>query len=402
MWGDLALLAGLLLLSGFSSMSEVALVGVSYAKLRALAKKDREFKKIEELKRIEGAPLLFIVLLNNVVNTLIASLATKIALSFGEQYFGVGVALTTMAILLFGEIIPKLSATKMDMETKGKLLKLFYKLYGPFAPIFESIARAMNLEKKYIIDETELQELFNIGKETGELSDTEKDLLTSAMRFDDKPVEKIMRPLENVFMVEKNTTIGQLLKDMKAYGALYTRVPVYSESKDKIIGIFNIKSILAHNLRKSSKVGRYVNPPLKVFRYEELDDVLEKMKRHNERMVIVVDGDERALGIVTLEDIMEELIGELGREFGKRSRTVWKDKEGYYILSTADMATVEKSLGIETDYTNLKDFVEKNLQKIPEKGDSFSHKGWRFEIKRKWKNKYILHATPQKEEGEGE
>ena len=379
-------------------MSEVALVGVSYAKLRALAKKDREFKKIEELKRIEGAPLLFIVLLNNVVNTLIASLATKIALELGEQYFALGVTITTIAILLFGEIIPKLSATKMSMETKGKLLKIFYKLYGPFAPLFQEVAKRMGLEKKYIVDESELKELFNIGKEVGEISDTEKDILTSAIAFDDKPVEKIMTPLENVFMVDKNVTIGDLIKEMKKFGGFYTRVPVYDGQRESVIGIFNIKSILSQGLKKNAKVGRYVTPPLKVFRYEELDDVLEKMKKHNERIVIVVDSDDKALGIVTLEDLMEELIGELGREFGKDRKKVWEDKDGYYIHSSTDMSTVERTLNIKTQFTTLKDFVEKNLQKIPEKGDSFRYENWEFTIARKRKNKYLIKATRKESE----
>lgn len=311
---------GLLLLSAFFSAAEVAFMSLSPAKVRALTeeRKTRATRLIAEFKERPQRLLVTILIGNNLVNIFTAGLATVIATrSFGSAGLGIATGAVTLAILIFGEIIPKAFAQKHAI---GFAIFSAYPLYLldrvllPVTWLAEKSLHALGAGKPLqTMTEEELVALVDIGTEEGEIHRHERELIQNVLEFNDTRVEEVMTPRVDIEALEK----GKTIQKAKQYfvGHSHSRLPVYEETIDKIIGVLTLRDILEHEGELDLPISQLdllkpiFTPPSRPIR-----KLFQEFKSRHIHIAIVVDEHGGTLGIVTLEDLLEEIVGEIEDE----------------------------------------------------------------------------------------
>lgn len=322
---SLILLGFLLFLSAFFSSSETALVSMSRLRVRHLLKQNKPgAKTLNKLKSDPKRLLITILICNNLVNVSASALATLIAIDiFKNNAVSFAIGITTFLLLLFGEITPKTFATyhnrRFSLLVARPIWFLSIILY-PFVIIFDYLALfLMSLfgwekKKKPVVTEAEIKSIVELGEDVGAIKKTEEALIKNVFRFDDVEVGDIMTPKKKIFSLESgqklNNVISVVLKKP------YTRIPLYRKSPEYIMGVINKNDILkcyAKN-KKNTSLRKIMKNTFFILETSKIDLLLKQFLSKNIHLAVVIDDNHNIKSIVTLEDVLEELVGEITDE----------------------------------------------------------------------------------------
>jgi Mg2+/Co2+ transporter CorB len=308
--------------SAFFSMVEIAYFSISAGKVRSMVRKKLRYaRRVERLKRDPEKLLITILVGNNLVNVSAAAIATSIAVDlFGSTGVGIASGVVTFVVLVFGEIVPKsFGQTYAETITRFSAPALLFivSVLTPVSALFEWLVRSLHRifsgerKKKSLVSEEEIRSMMHLGVEEGSVEHHESKFVERLFRFNDMPVSTVMVPREKVIMLNGDIAIKHAMHPAADSG--YSRFPVYEDDEDRIVGLVHIKDIVrADNSGDGEQELKEISHPLnRVASGDHLDDVLRKMQKERTHMYLVEGEGGKIAGIVTMEDILEELLGEI-------------------------------------------------------------------------------------------
>lgn len=388
-----ALLVMLIILSAFFSGVETALMSVSPIKLRSLVKqKKRGAEALQKLKSNPHRLLITILVGNNLVNIGSAALATVLFTEmFGDTGVGIATGVMTFLILVFGEISPKTYCAQNAVSIALKVARpidVLATILSPVVKFFELISRGVSKllgtkeEKK--LSEDELRTILTMGKEEGLLSKEAAEMMHNIMEFEGTKVTDIMTPKMNIETVDGSKTLKEVIDFVVR--SPFSRFPVWKRERNRIIGILDVDDVLRY--AKSGKLGKRVSSTVrKVFfvpESKEIDDLLVEFEGKDLPMAIVVDEYGHISGLVTIEDILEEIVGEI---FDKSRRVSVHIKRLSDKVARVDGKTsvqeINKVLHLGLDekkFNTIAGFIEGKLERIPRRGEKVAIKNAVIEI----------------------
>ena len=375
MFWNIIILIVLIALSGFFSGTEVALVSVSRIKARTLLKQNRRgSQSLYKLKEDPHRMIITILIGNNIVNVSAAALATMTATEyFGSAGIGIATGVITFLILVFGEITPKTFASthaeKISL-TVAKPIWFLSKIFYPLIIIFDFITEAIRVLFRIkkggsSITEEELKTMIEFSAEKKVIDMTEKELLKGVLEFDDITAAEVMRPKKKIFTINGNTRIKDSIKVIKK--SKYSRIPIFSSSRNKITGIVHIRDIL-NNVGKRKRLKDISTEPVLVSGSLTLNEVFKIFQLRQTHMAIVVDSKKSTIGLVTLEDLMEEIVGEIMDEKDLSPSTIIRiDKYTIVVHGETDIERINNffniNLPVNKKQTRIAELLEVVLKK---------------------------------------
>lgn len=374
MFDQIILLVVLLVLSGFFSSAETALFSISKAKAQHLAKKqDKTYLLIAKMKENSHTLLSTILIGNNVVNVGAASLATAITMNlYSHNAVSIATGIMTFLILIFGEIIPKSIATRNNILVAKIVIIPIYWLSFLFFPIIKILdfipLLTGKIHKTPAVTEEELLTIVDVVEGEGEIKKEEKEFIRNIFEFDDINASEIMTPRADMFVIEvdKNLNIETVLKSG------FTRIPVIQESIDHVVGIVHIRDIFEHSAisNKNIDVGKIMHKPYFIPENKKLNTLLRQFKKRKQHMAIVIDEYGGVAGLATLEDVIEEIVGEISDETDKvEPHIVQINDEEWIVLGKTDIDEINQEIPINIpeskDYDTFSGYILERIEKIP-------------------------------------
>lgn len=388
-------IAILVLLSAFFSATETAFSFVN--KIRIQHSVDNGNKKAKNalyvIENFDNA-LTTILICNNIVNLSCSSIATVLCLNlFGDMGSAIATGATTLLVLTFGEVIPKCLAKEhcdaFTLKTAG-LLRVLMFILKPFVFVFlklKSLALkiAGGSEDSPSVTENELKYIVESIEEEGVLEESESEMVRSALDFDEKTAEEILTPRVDVTFININDS-QEKIKDIIIENR-YSRIPVYEETVDHIVGILHTRDYLESLADgKAPDLRDIMQTPYFVFRTQQLSKILNSFKRTKIHLAIVTDEYGGTLGIVTMEDLLEEIVGEIWDEDEEIEHNYYKIGKGEFLvngdielddlLALFDM----DEDAIESDSVTVGGFILEHAGTIPHKRQSIEADGFRFTV----------------------
>lgn len=381
------LLCILIMLSAFFSAAETTFLSVNKIRLKNYA--DNGNKKAEIALKIADnydSTLSTILVGNNVVNIASASVATVLFTKLVGQHYGAAVSTVVMTILvlIFGEVLPK-SFAKANAEKlsliMSKPLYFCIVILKPIVAIFvkltEFAKRLSKAEVEPSVTEEELKYIIESIEEEGVLEQKESELVRSALEFDDITVKEILTPRVDIVAVEINDSIDEAIELIKENG--YSRMPVYEKSIDKVVGIVRARDIMLAKLSgKDLKIKDMLKQCLFIHKNMNISQLLNAFQEKNMHVAIVSDDYGGTMGLVTMEDVLEELVGDIWDEYDEVIEEFVQISDNEYEISgNLDIYEMLERLdisekGFDCDYSTVGGWVIENLEKIPIKGDKFT------------------------------
>ena len=383
----------LIALSGFFSGAEIALFSLSEIKVRKLIKaRRRGAKTLRKLKRNPHRMLVTILIGNNIVNIGAASLATLVATeAFGSVGIGIATGIMTFLILIFGEIVPKSffhqNAERMSLVVAQPIYVLTYVLY-PIIVVVEFISKGILRlggvrRAKSEITEEEIIAALSLGAEAGVIERDESEMMQNVIDFGDSTVDEVMTPFKRVVNISSSQrlmdVIGKMLKTK------FSRIPVYRKRPSRIVGIVNLRSILNHikNMNFDILVEDVMDPVIFVHETDMLDDAFDELKEHSAHMAVVLDKHRKVKGIVTMEDLLEEIVGEIYDESDrKRVRVHFIDRKTAIVDGDMLVCDLQEKIGIPLrgKFATVSDLVSARFDGMPRKGRSVKLKNFTLTV----------------------
>ncbi len=323
-WKQIVVLLILLLLSGFFSSAETSLVAVSKIKIRSMA--ESGVKRAQTLMKIfeNDAKMLSAILIgNNLVNTYAASIASMIALSFGgSAAVSVATFIITFLILVFGEITPKTIATQNAEKLAlayGPVILFLMRILTPviwFINLFSAcILKILGVGKdsRPSMTESELRTIVDVSHEEGVIEEDEKEMINNVFDLGDAVAKDVMVPRVYVVMADVESSYDDLIRLFRE--EQFTRIPIYEGNVDNIIGLINMKDLLLYEDLEHFDIRKILRKPYFTVENKNVSDLLMEMKQSTFNLAIVLDEYGEVAGIVTVEDIVEEIVGEVQDEY---------------------------------------------------------------------------------------
>lgn len=311
----------LICLSAFFAASEMAFVSTDRIKLRdRVAKGDKNAVLLENLLEESDEVVSAVVICNNLVNITASIIAGTVAVYLlGNLGAGVAAAVMTLLIVVFGEAIPKafgIDNQKFALQVSRSLYiirKAFYPVIKSFTLISDAFLKVMGKEKrgKLIITEEEIKTMLDLGVEVGTIKSDERKLVREVFDFDETRVKEIVVPREKIVGLQGNNNVGKLIKKSMETG--YSRFPVFGKSKDDIVGIVHVKDALLK--KEKTPVKEIMRDVLKISPGMKIDNVLREMQRKRNHIAIIQSVEGRTLGLVTMENLIEEIFGDIKDEY---------------------------------------------------------------------------------------
>lgn len=386
---DIIILVVLILLSGFFSASETALTSFKTTDLEDIEKSNKKIAQL--LKKWLKSPneiLTGMLLGNNIVNILASSIATALAINImgnSPRSLAIVTGIMTVLILIFGEITPKVMA-KNDSKGFSKFVigPMFYfgLLMKPIVKILMwtsiVIGRILGVEVKnenIMFTEEDLISFVNVGEAEGIIEEEEKEMIHSIVGLGETNAKEIMTPRTSMFAVEGNKTLDDIWEEMIEAG--FSRIPVYEETIDNIIGVLYTKDVLNYLKAHSTdtQVKELVREAYYVPETKSIIEILQEFKSKKVHIALVLDEYGGIGGVLTIEDLLEEIVGEIRDEFDNEEEESIKeiDDNRYEVDAMLDIETINKTLNIELpiseDYESLGGLIMSELGKIPAIGD---------------------------------
>lgn len=320
----------LLIFSSLASALETAITACSFIKIKSLAetnnKHAKEAKETLLLQDLQPKIITTMLIFNNIVNLTASTLTTVFTERvFGNAFIALGAGILMLIILVFGEIIPKnISVTDSEniVISFRKVILLLYYIFRPLAFILNIIVnlflRIFNINTKKdeeTFTEDELKTIVDISHEEGIIEKDEKEIIKNVFEFGDTELKDIIVPKEKMVSIDVNTKYDDILKIFKT--ERYTRIPIYDINHKDIVGILNIKDFLLRDIDENGDLDliKIMRPPVFLYENRKIKDALSDMKRSNNGLCIVLDEHGDLKGLVTLEDILEELVGDIDDEY---------------------------------------------------------------------------------------
>ncbi|MBN1156313.1 HlyC/CorC family transporter [Candidatus Woesearchaeota archaeon] len=380
----------LLALSAFFSASETAIVAMSRLKVLHLVEKKRKGSiLLQKLKDSPHKTITTILIGNNVVNVAASVVATSIAFDlFRNHALSVATGATTLLLLVFGEIAPKSIATSHKEKISFAVAKPIYLLSFLFYPlvwVFEKLTRLLikGSPKSSLITEEEIKTIIRAGKETGELEKDEAKLLERVFRFDDLSVSEIMTPRTEMVMISAELKLRDLANLLSKKS--FSRIPVYRKSKDNVVGIVLTRDLIGErSLNKS--ITSIMERAFFVPETQKIDTLLKQLQNRRQHMAIVVDEYGALQGLVTMEDVLEEIVGDIMDEKDINLPLVRKvAKNEWMVQAKIDIQELNKKLKTgfkeDCDFETLGGFILKQLERIPQEDEELSVGNFRITVK---------------------
>lgn len=382
--GQLITVIILLSLSAFFSSSETALTTVNQIRMRTLA--DNGDKRAARVLRVTGNPgkmLSAILIGNNIVNLSASSISTSLAIHlFGNTGAGIATGILTFLILIFGEVTPKTMATiKADSMslTVAAPIGLLMKILTPVIFIINKLSLGLmfllhvnikDAQKK--MTEEELRTIVDVSQENGVIEHEERDMIHNLFDFGDAEAKEIMVPRIDMTFVQADATYQDVLDIFRQ--DMFTRLPVYEDSTDNVIGIINMKDFLLQNDTPEFSVRNLLREPYFTYEHKNTADLFLEMRKSSISLAIVLDEYGVTAGLITLEDLLEEIVGEIRDEYDADEEddiTRISDRE-FYVLGSANLNDVSEALSLHftsDDYDTIGGYCLGLLDHLPEKNE---------------------------------
>ena len=371
----------LILMSGYFSATETAFLSCNKTRLRTMAEKgNKRAALVNRLNENYDRLLSTILIGNNIVNLTAASIGTVLFVRlYGDIGATVSTAVITVLVLIFGEITPKNVAKdcpeKLAMFS-APIIRVLIWIFTPLNFLFglwkKLVSKVLHLESDSKMSQEELLMLVEEVREGGTIDSEEGDLLKNAIEFNDMRAEDILThrvDLEAVDIESTKEEIAEVFTQSK-----FARLPVYEDSIDNIIGILNMKDFYDGTGITAKSIRDIMTKPLFVLKSEKIDELLKLLQETKSQMAVILDEYGGTLGIVTLEDILEELVGEIWDEHDEVTEEYIPIGENRWRVDcSVNLDDFCDFFGIETDSTtiSLGGWVMEQLGKVPEAGDSF-------------------------------
>ena len=402
LWIEISTLALLIGLSGFFSGLEVALVGVRKSKVVQLFNEGKKGSKaLHKLKMNPSWMMSSVNLGNNLVNVGASALATSVAIRlFGNDGLGIAVGIMTFLILVFGEITPKTycnaNSTKVALRYAPVLLAFSYAFY-PVVKFFEIITRGVVkiTGSSYTpppITEEEIKGVIDQGLAEKALEKEEMELVHGALNFDDTVIRSVMTPRTKMFTLNSKMLLFEALPQINQSG--HSRIPIFGDTRDDIVGFIHVRDVLKE-LEKDNKMVSLEQIARKaVFASQEkmVSGLLKEMKGRKTHMAIVVDEHGGVEGLVTLEDLLEEIVGEIEDETDLTRQAGYEKIDQDTIITDGDIEIdiindiFKTNVPEGDDYASLNGLLHEKLQDIPQEGDKVEINELRIIVEKVSKN----------------
>ena len=387
---QLCILVLLLFLSGFFSSAETALTTVSLNKLKVVldegGRRGKKAKLVINMRENSAKLLSTILIGNNIVNISASALATVLCSNlFGNKYVGAATGILTLLVLIFGEITPKTLANQNSLTLSLAFSKPIYILMIILTPVIwllNKICRGVFCLLRVDPDanpdqmtETELLKIVDVSSEEGVIENSEKKMINNVVDFGDAISKDIMIPRADMVCIDINISHEELKKLIEEEN--YSRYPVYDESKDHITGILLIKDILIHyeKLKKNEmNIKSLVRDAVYVYEYQRTAEIFADMKTSSANMCIVLDEYGVTAGIITMEDLIEEIVGDIRDEYDEHENEFIKEiSPGHYdVDGSIKLDDLNDALGTSLqsdDYDSIGGLMIELLDRLPKEGD---------------------------------
>ena len=392
----LIILGILLILSAFFSSAETAFTSVNKIRIKTLA--DEGSKRAALLLSLieNNSKFLSTILIgNNIVNIAASSLTTTLTIDlFGSKVIGIATGILTLLILIFGEITPKtmasIHAEKMSLSY-APVIRVLVILFTPLTFIVSKLARGVMLIFRINPDgsgshmtENELLTIVDASAQEGVIESEEQEMITNVVDFGDTLAKDVMVPAINMTCVEDNITYDELISVFKA--DQYSRMPVYHESRDNITGIIWAKDLLVkYDSSKPFKVSDYMREPFFTYELKKTSELMSELKDKYKSMAIVLDEYGTTAGLLTIEDLIEEIVGEIRDETDTDEvDSVRKLTDKIFeAAGSASLDDVNKMTGLELssdDYDSIAGHVINLLNHLPSPGESIVSEGVKYTV----------------------
>ena len=409
---------GLLALSAFFSSSETAMMAVNKIRIRNLA--DAGLSSAQTLMKVlDNQPKMLSAILigNNIVNISASSLSTIVVTrAFGDMYVGVGTGILTLLVLIFGEITPKTSATLYSETMALRFAKPIYMIMQVLTPVIfivdklsQGVLRLLHVDpnkKQDAITEDELRTIVEVSHEEGVIESDEKKMIYNVFDFGDSVAKDIMVPRIDMTFIDVNATFSEVIEVFRE--VKYTRYPVYEETTDNVIGIINIKDLLLTENQKKFCILDYLREPLYTYEFKKTAELMVELRKTQNNIAIVLDEYGATAGLITLEDMLEEIVGEIRDEYDEDEEDLIRriGPREYVVEAAMKLDDLNDQLGLDLeseDYDSIGGFIIGLLDHLPEEGEEVTHRNLRLVVDQVDRNRIDkIHLYIQEEETEPE
>jgi CBS domain containing-hemolysin-like protein len=346
-----------------------------------------------------------ILIFNNFCKVLASVIATDLAMRFfGDQAIGIAIGVVTLLFLVLGEIIPKSFAranseqvARISMKVMYVLYRLFFPLVWLFSELANFVIRKLGSDQTLqpAITEEELEFLLDVGEKSGVIEDLKRDMINGVFEFDETKVREVMTPRTDIFALEKNDSIDQAVRMIIQSG--HSRLPVYDEQIDNVMGVVFAKDLLRYlsdpkrgkNSSQPVPLTAVMREPQFVPESKPLMEVFKELKQSKNHMAIIIDEYGGTAGLVTMEDILEEIVGDIQDEFDAEEAAILQIEEDVYdvagyvnITEFMEFFELNESFAkdVEGEVDTMAGWMTQLLGHLPEVGQTVTHGNLTFEV----------------------
>lgn len=382
---QIVILLVLLVLSGFFSSAETALTTISDVKMRAMVEETPTASVLRLQKILDNRSKLISAILigNNIVNISASSLMTSLVISlWGNAAVGISTGVLTLLVLIFGEIVPKTWAMCNNEKLSLAYSGIIYALMNILTPIIFIIdiisGGILNLlhidpSSRVAMTESELKTYVDVSHEDGVIENEEKKIIYNVFDFGDSVAKDIMIPRIDMTTVDVNASYNEMFNLFRK--SMYTRIPVYEDESDNIIGIINVKDFMLVINKRTFRIRDIMRKGYYTYEYKKTADLLLEMRNIASNVALVLNEYGATVGMITLEDLLEEIVGEIRDEFdGDEDELIKKTGDNKFEINASmkldDINDVLETRFDSEDYDSIGGIIIELLDRFPTEGES--------------------------------
>ena len=390
---QIGIVIGLLVLSALFSLAETAMADVSKIRIRGLAEAgDKQAQMLMKVFERHGKMINTILICDTAANLAAAILMTLLVTThFGRQYVWAGAVPAAFLVLILGEIAPKTAAALYAEKLSLALAKPVYGLMVLFTPVLFLVEKLSNLvlllfrinpkKKPEAITEEDLRTIVEVGHEEGVIESDEKKMIYNVFDFGDSVAKDIMVPRTDMACIDAEATYEEFMEVVREQ--MYTRYPVYEETTDHVIGIVNIKDVLLAERRQEFCIRDYLREPYYTYEYMKTADLMVELRKTQNNIAIVLDEYGATAGLITLEDMLEEIVGEIRDEYDEDEEDFIRrlGPSEYVVEASMHLDDLNDLLGLSLeseDYDSIGGFMIGLLDHLPEQGEEVTFQNLRL------------------------
>lgn len=390
---QIGIVIGLLVLSAVFSLAETAMADVSKIRIRGLAEAgDKQAQMLMKVFERHGKMINTILICDTAANLAAAILMTLLVTThFGRQYVWAGAVPAAFLVLILGEIAPKTAAALYAEKLSLALAKPVYGLMVLFTPVLFLVEKLSNLvlllfrinpkKKPEAITEEDLRTIVEVGHEEGVIESDEKKMIYNVFDFGDSVAKDIMVPRTDMACIDAEATYEEFMEVVREQ--MYTRYPVYEETTDHVIGIINIKDVLLAERRQEFCIRDYLREPYYTYEYMKTADLMVEPRKTQNNIAIVLDEYGATAGLITLEDMLEEIVGEIRDEYDEDEEDFIRrlGPSEYVVEASMHLDDLNDLLGLSLeseDYDSIGGFMIGMLDHLPEQGEEVTFQNLRL------------------------